>query len=159
VLVSTGSKVLGGTEDVDFSLPGLLSIEWARTYDSNDSRTDGLFGTGWSVPYEVEIVRVLHPHGGELWIYIDETGNHLELGQLSAGNAFVSIMDGLAFFQLEDGQTVVEDIHEGRYQVFQPDPHNPQRSRLIRLGDRNLNVLDMLYDEQGRLHFFVGKYS
>ncbi|WP_286836314.1 DotU family type IV/VI secretion system protein [Pseudomonas sp. PGPPP1] len=159
VLVSTGSKVLGGTEDVDFSLPGLLGIEWARSYDSNDSRTDGLLGMGWSVPYEVQIVRVQHPHGGELWIYVDETGNRLELGQLIAGNAFVSVIDGLAFFQLEDGQTVVEDIYEGRYQVFQTDPHNPQRSRLIRLGDRNLNVLDMLYDKQGRLHFLVDKYS
>ncbi|ETK13998.1 RHS repeat-associated core domain-containing protein [Pseudomonas sp. FH1] len=157
--VSTGSKVLGGGEDVDFSLPGLLGIEWGRSYDSNDTRTDGMFGMGWSVPYEVEIVRVAHPHGGELWIYVDETGNRLELGQLSAGNAFVSVVDGLAFFQLEDGQTVVEDIYAGRYQVFQPDPHNPQRSRLIRLGDRNLNVLDMLYDEQGRLHFLVDKYS
>ena len=159
VLVSTGSKVLGGTEDVDFSLPGLLGIEWARSYDSNDSRTDGLLGMGWSVPYEVQIVRVQHPHGGELWIYVDETGNRLELGQLIAGNAFVSVIDGLAFFQLEDGQTVVEDIYEGRYQVFQTDPHNPQRSRLIRLGDRNLNILDMLYDKQGRLHFLVDKYS
>ncbi|WP_458371877.1 hypothetical protein [Pseudomonas lactis] len=27
------------------------------------------------------------------------------------------------------------------------------------MGDRNLNVLDMLYDEQGRLHFLVDKYS
>ena len=68
-------------------------------------------------------------------------------------------MDGLTFYQLEDGQTVVEEIYSGRYQLFQPDPHNPQRSRLIRVGDRNLNVLDMLYDEQGRLHFLVDKYS
>ena len=159
VHISTGGKVLDGAGDVDFSLPGLLGIEWARSYDSNDSRTNGLFGRGWSVPYEVEIVRVPHPHGGELWIYVDEAGNRLELGQPIAGNAFVSAIDGLAFFQLEEGQTVVEDIYAGRYQVFQPDPHNPQRSRLIRLGDRNLNVLDMLYDEQGRLHFLVDKYS
>ncbi|WP_332875295.1 RHS repeat-associated core domain-containing protein [Pseudomonas sp. MF7453] len=159
VLISTGSKILYGAEDVDFSLPGLLGIDWARSYDSNDSRTDGIFGRGWSVPYEVEIARVPHPHGGELWIYVDETGNRLELGQLIAGNAFVSAIDGLAFFPLEDGRTVVEDIYAGRYQVFQSDPHNPQRSRLIRLGDRNLNVLDMLYDEQGRLHFLVDKYS
>ena len=159
VHISTGGKVLDGAEDVDFSLPGLLGIEWARSYDSNDSGTDGIFGRGWSVPYEVEIARVPHPQGGELWIYVDEAGNRLELGQLIAGNAFVSAIDGLAFFQLEDGQTVVEDIYAGRYQVFQPDPHNPQRSRLIRLGDRNLNVLDMLYDEQGRLHFLVDKYS
>ncbi|WP_205299840.1 RHS repeat-associated core domain-containing protein [Pantoea sp. Tr-811] len=159
VIVSTGSKVLGGPEDVDFSLPGLLGIEWARSYDSNDIRHDGLFGMGWSVPYEVELVRVPHPQGGQLWIYIDEEGNRLELGRLGAGDAFVSVTDGLAFFQLEDGQTVVEDINEGRYQVFDTDPFNPQRSRLIRLGDRNLNVIDLLYDDQGRLQVLYDDYG
>jgi hypothetical protein len=43
----------------------------------------------------------------ELWIYLDEEGNRLELGQLIAGNAFVSTIDGLAFFQLEVGKTVL----------------------------------------------------
>jgi RHS repeat-associated protein len=159
VIVSTGSKVLGGPEDIDFNLPGLLDIEWARGYDSNDTRAGGLFGMGWSVPYEVEIVRVPHPQGGQLWVYIDEEGNRLELGRLTAGDAFVSAMDGMAFFQLEDGQTVVEDIHEGRYRVFDVDPHNPDRSRLIRLGDRNLNAVDVLYDQHGRLHALYDNYG
>ena len=153
VIVSTGSKVLGGPEDHDFTLPGLLPIEWARGYDSNDLRREGLFGMGWSVPYEVEVLRVPHPEGGELWIYVDEEGTRLELGRLKAGDAFVSVLDGLAFFQLEDGQTVVEDIYTGLYQVFQTDPHNPKRSRLIKLGDRNLNTLGLLYDQTGRLHY------
>jgi hypothetical protein len=159
VAVSTGSKLQDGPEDLDFTRPGILPIVWARRYNSLDCSDKGLFGVGWSVFYELEILRVPHPDGGDRWVYINAEGNRLELGQLSADNAFVSVVDGLAFFQLEDGQTVVEDIHVGRYQVFQPDPHNPQRSRLIRLGDRNLNVLDMLYDEQGRPHFLVDKYS
>ncbi|MEX5624390.1 hypothetical protein ABFV62_30125, partial [Pseudomonas syringae] len=65
----------------------------------------------------------------------------------------------LAFFQLEDGQTVVEDINEGLYRVFDTDPLNPKRSRLIRLGDRNLNCIDLLYDEQGRLKALYDKYG
>ena len=159
VIVSTGSKVLGGPEDHDFTLPGLLPIEWARGYDSNDLRNDGLFGMGWSVPYEVEILRVPHPEGGELWIYVDDEGTRLELGRLKAGDAFVSVLDGLAFFHLEDGQTVVEDIYTGLYQVFQTDPHNPKRSRLTRLGDRNLNTLGLLYDQTGRLHYVCDDLS
>ncbi|WP_459207668.1 RHS repeat-associated core domain-containing protein [Pseudomonas sp. MLB6B] len=151
VAVATGSKFQDGPEDTDFSLPGLLGIVWARRYDSRDIRDGGLFGQGWSVPYEVELLRVPHPEGGELWIYIDEEGNRLELGHLSAGNAFVSVVDGLAFFQLEEGRTVVEDIHEGRYKVFEVDPHNSSRSRLTRLSDRNLNFVDVLYDPHGRL--------
>lgn len=159
VFVSTGGKILGGPENLDFTLPGLLPIEWARGYDSNDLRRDGLFGMGWSVPYEVEILRVPHPEGGELWIYVDEEGTRLELGRLKAGYAFVSVLDGLAFFQLEDGQTVVEDIYTGLYQVFQTDPHNPKRSRLIKLGDRNLNTLGLLYDQSGRPHYMCDDLS
>lgn len=152
-------QAAGGSEDIDFNLPGLLAIQWARRYDSRDMRSDGLLGMGWSVPYEVELARVPHPQGGTLWIYIDNDGNRLELGRLSAGDAFISAVDGLAFFQLEDGQTVVEDINEGLYRVFDTDPLNPKRSRLIRLGDRNLNCLDLLYDEQGRLKALYDKYG
>lgn len=159
VAVATGSKLQEGPEDIDFSLPGLLGIQWARRYDSKDMRAEGLFGMGWSIPYEVELARVPHPQGGELWIYIDNAGNRLELGRISAGDAFVSVVDGLAFFQLEDGQTVVEDINEGLYRVFDTDPLNPKRSRLIRLGDRNLNCIDLLYDEQGRLKALYDKYG
>jgi YD repeat-containing protein len=159
VAVATGSKFQDGPEDTDFSLPGLLGIEWARRYDSRDTRNGGLFGKGWSVPYEVELVRAPHPEGGELLVYIDDEGNRLELGRMKAGDAFVSVLDGLAFFQLEDGQTVVEDIYEGRYKVFDIDPHQPSRSRLIRLGDRNLNYVDVLYDKQGRLQALYDKYG
>ncbi|WP_410481835.1 RHS repeat-associated core domain-containing protein [Pseudomonas plecoglossicida] len=159
VQVSTGGKVLSGPGDVDFSLPGLMGIDWARSYDSNDTRTNGLLGMGWSVSYEVELLRTPHPQGGELWIYVDDEGGRLELGRLSTGDAFVSAVDGLAFFHLQDGQTIVEDIYEGLYRVFDKDPVNPHRSRLIRLGDRNLNVLDLLYDNQGRLQALYDKYG
>ncbi|TFF42755.1 RHS repeat-associated core domain-containing protein [Pseudomonas sp. RIT623] len=153
VLPSTGAKLQEGAQDVDFDLPALVPIEWARTYHSADLRDDGLFGRGWSVPYEVRIERVAHPEGGELWIYVDEVGNRLELGQLQPGSAFVSMLDGLAFFHQDAGITVVEDIHAGRYQVFQTDPVQPRRSRLVKLGDRNLNELLLFYDDEGRLQF------
>ncbi|HAA39112.1 MAG TPA: type IV secretion protein Rhs, partial [Pseudomonas sp.] len=151
VAVSTGSKFQDGPEDLDFTLPGILPIVWARRYNSNDRRGNGLFGVGWSVFYEVEIVRVSHPDGGDLWVYINAEGERLELGQLKPGNRFVSTLDGLAFFAISDDLTVVEDIHEGLYQVFETDPDNPQRSRLVRLGDRNLNTLNLHYDDRGRL--------
>ncbi|WP_410481832.1 DUF6531 domain-containing protein [Pseudomonas plecoglossicida] len=79
VAIATGSKFQEGPEDTDFSLPGLLGIEWARRYDSRDVRSDGLFGKGWSVSYEVELVRVPHPEGGELSVYVDQEGNLREI--------------------------------------------------------------------------------
>ncbi|WP_369990261.1 RHS repeat-associated core domain-containing protein [Pseudomonas xanthosomatis] len=155
VMVATGAKRLTGGVDTDFNLPGLIPIDWARQYHSLDLRSDGVFGQGWSLPYEVELRRVRHPEGGELWIYVDDEGARLELGQLRPGHALVSTLDGLAFYLQDHGITVVEDIFSGEYQVFESDPHDAYRSRLIQLGDRNLNRLDVRYDQQGRLASLV----
>ncbi len=53
VNVITGGKLL--RETPDFMLPGPLLLEWGRFYSSHDERDGGLFGRGWSVPYEVEL--------------------------------------------------------------------------------------------------------
>lgn len=159
VAPSTGGKFQDGPEDVDFRLAALVPITWARRYDSNDRRVDGMFGMGWSVPYEVCLERVAHPEGGELWIYVDEEGARLELGRLQVGSAFVSILDGLAFFHQDNGFTIVENINSGLYQVFHTDPLEPRRSRLVKLGDRNLNTLELFYDAQGRLQFLGDSFA
>lgn len=153
VAPAMGSKFQDGPEDVDFTLAAMVPITWARRYDSNDRRSDGLFGMGWSVPYEVRLERVAHPEGGELWIYVDDEGARLELGRLQVGSAFVSILDGLAFFHQDNGFTIVEDINSGLYRVFHTDPLDNRRSRLVKVGDRNLNCLELFYDEHGRLQF------
>lgn len=153
VAPAMGSKFQDGPEDVDFTLAAMVPITWARRYDSNDRRSDGLFGMGWSVPYEVRLERVAHPEGGELWIYVDDEGARLELGRLQVGSAFVSILDGLAFFHQDNGFTIVEDINSGLYRVFHTDPLDSRRSRLVKVGDRNLNCLELFYDEHGRLQF------
>ncbi|MBJ4525020.1 type IV secretion protein Rhs, partial [Salmonella enterica subsp. enterica serovar Typhimurium] len=57
VNAATGAKYLAGDDDVDFSLPGHFPLEWQRTYSSRDERTEGMFGRGWSVLYEVCLER------------------------------------------------------------------------------------------------------
>lgn len=146
----TGAKVLGGEDELDFALPGLLPIEWQRFYNSRDARTGGLFGAGWSVPFEVEIVRDAHPDGGEQLVYIDEQGRRLGLGPVAAPDAFFSPGEGLAFRRAEDGRMVVESA-DGIHRLFEDDPHDAARLRLARIGDRNDNVLVLRYDAQGRL--------
>lgn len=153
VLPSSGSKYQAGPEDVDFSLPARVPFDWARSYDSDDLRENGLFGKGWSVPFETEILRVDHPQGGELWVHVDEQGTRMELGRVEIGTAFVSVLDGRAFFHQDGGITVVENIHTGLYHVYKTDPLDARRSRLVKVGDRNLNNLELFYDEQGRLQY------
>ncbi|MBA8189620.1 hypothetical protein HVZ54_13260 [Escherichia coli] len=43
-------------DDFDFSLPGHFPLDWQRVYSSRDERTEGMFGQGWSVMYEVSLV-------------------------------------------------------------------------------------------------------
>ena len=54
----TGGKILDGSLDTDFFLPspGGMDVVWQRFYSSHDHRETTMFGKGWSVPYEVELV-------------------------------------------------------------------------------------------------------
>jgi RHS repeat-associated protein len=48
--LTTGRKVI--PDETDFSLPGLMPIEWSRFYAS-DLNVDGVQGRGWVLPYLV----------------------------------------------------------------------------------------------------------
>lgn len=94
VHAATGAKVLGGPEDLDFVLPGVMPVEWQRFYNSRDERRNGLFGAGWSVPYEVSVHIELHPNGGERLIYIDEQARRIDMGSIALGGAVFSAGEG-----------------------------------------------------------------
>ncbi len=57
VNAATGAKYLADDDDFDFSLPGHFPLDWQRVYSSRDDRTEGMFGQGWSVMYEVSLER------------------------------------------------------------------------------------------------------
>jgi len=82
---ATGAKILDGAEDLDFALPGLLAIELQRYYSSRDERRKGLFGTGWSVIYEVCVEIGIHPEGGERLLYTDEQARQIDMGVIPLG--------------------------------------------------------------------------
>ncbi|NWB88969.1 RHS repeat-associated core domain-containing protein [Pseudomonas gingeri] len=150
VHAATGAKVLGGLDDLDFALPGLLPLEWQRFYNSHDERRNGLFGAGWSVPYEVCVEITAHPEGGERLIYIDEQARRLDMGSIAPGSAVFSPGEGLSVRRHGNGQLLIES-DEGLYRLFDPAPGEPGRLRLSQLGDRNDNRIYLDYDESGRL--------
>lgn len=77
VMIATGEKSL---DQLDFSLPGPIELEWRRQYRSGDARRDGWFGQGWS-----------HSLATELWLeddvlrYWDEQGREVVLPALAVG--------------------------------------------------------------------------
>ncbi|WP_268797171.1 RHS repeat-associated core domain-containing protein [Pseudomonas huanghezhanensis] len=150
VHAATGAKVLGGVEDLDFALPGVMSIEWQRFYNSRDDRCDGLFGARWSVPFEVSVCIELHQGGGERLIYTDEQARQIDLGSISPGGAVFSAGEGLAVRRHDDGRLLVES-EDGLYRLFELTSPDSCRLRLSQLGDRNDNRIYLDYDAEGRL--------
>ncbi|WP_053214271.1 RHS repeat-associated core domain-containing protein [Pseudomonas sp. Q12-87] len=150
VHAATGAKVLGGNEELDFVLPGLLPIDWQRVYNSRDERRDSLFGNGWSVSYEVQVEIVPHPDGGETLVYTDEQGRPIDMGSIPLGGAVFSAGEGLAVRRHVNGQLLIESDN-GLYRLFEPTPANPSRLRLNQFGDRNDNRIYLDYDDAGRL--------
>ena len=143
---ATGAKILGGEEELDFVVPGLLLIEWQRFYSSLDTRRDGLLGAGWSLPYEVSVDINLDQ---EL-LYTDEQGRQLHIGYVPlAGGAF-SPGEGLAVRRSAEGAVLIESA-DGVYRLFAPHPLNASRLRLVQLGNRNDGRIYLDYDDLGRL--------
>jgi RHS repeat-associated protein len=149
VHAATGAKVLGGDEELDFVLPGILPIDWQRFYNSRDERTGSLFGPGWSVPYEVCVAIQPHPDGGETLIYTDEQGRPIDMGSIPLGGAVFSAGEGLAVRRHLNGQLLIES-DDGLYRLFEPSA-NAALLRLSQLGDRNENRIYVDYDDAGRL--------
>ncbi|MCE0460047.1 RHS repeat-associated core domain-containing protein [Pseudomonas uvaldensis] len=150
VHAATGAKVLGGDQELDFVLPGILPIDWQRFYNSRDERGDGLFGVGWSVSYEVQVEIRPHPEGGETLVYTDEQGRPIDMGSIPLGGAVFSAGEGLAVRRHVNGQLLIES-DDGLYRLFEPTPGQASLLRLSQLGDRNDNRIHLDYDEAGRL--------
>ncbi|WP_448126372.1 RHS repeat-associated core domain-containing protein [Pseudomonas veronii] len=150
VHASTGAKVLGGSEELDFALPGIMPIDWQRFYNSRDERQDGLFGAGWSLSYEVSVHLLRHPEGGEHLVYVDEQGRRIDMGSIPLGGAVFSAGEGLSVRRHLGGQLLIESA-DGLYRLFDPAPQNATLLRLSQLGDRNDNRIYLDYDNDGRL--------
>lgn len=150
VHAATGAKVLGGAEDMDFVLPGLLPIDWQRFYNSLDQRRDGLFGIGWSVPYEISVLIEPHPEGGERLVYIDEQARSIDMGSIPLGGAAFSPGEALSVRRNGNGQLLIES-NNGLYRLFEPHPEQESLLRLSQFGDRNDNRIYLDYDQTGRL--------
>jgi RHS repeat-associated protein len=150
VHAATGAKVLGGADELDFGLPGVLPINWQRFYNSRDLRSDGLFGAGWSVPFEVSVHIGPHPEGGERIIYVDEQARSIDMGAIPLGGAVFSAGEGLAVRRHGNGQLLIES-EDGLYRLFEPASGDVGTLRLTQLGDRNDNRIYLEYDQSGRL--------
>ncbi|WP_370387697.1 RHS repeat-associated core domain-containing protein [Snodgrassella alvi] len=150
VHLPTGAKLLFGTEDLDFTLPAHLPLQWQRFYSSVDTRTHNMFGAGWSVSFEVEIEISPQPDGSCAAVYINEQGRRLEIDPLQPGEGMRGINENLTIRRGQHNRWVIED-DDGLYRLFEPDPNQPHRLYLTALQDRNDNRLLLYRDSHSRI--------
>ncbi|EOV3887225.1 TPA: RHS repeat-associated core domain-containing protein [Escherichia coli] len=156
VNAATGAKYLADDDDFDFSLPGHFPLDWQRVYSSRDERTEGMFGQGWSVMYEVSLVRTPGNADENCMTFVSGMGRRLDMEAVLPGSGFYSPGEGLAVRRGEQGHWLISS-DDGQFFLFEADPHNPQRQRLKMLGDRNSNCLNLYYDDRGRITEISGE--
>ncbi|WCM90478.1 DUF6531 domain-containing protein [Acidovorax sp. NCPPB 3576] len=152
---ATGGKVLDGSRDTDFMLPGPLPIEWRRFYSNHDHRRDTVHGEGWSVPYDIEL-HVVRPapgsgEGGRL-IYVNPQGRHIELPLVEPGNALYNTGEGFIVGCSAGGHFEVSGL-DHIHQQFGPAPEasGTHVLKLLRLRDRFGHWIALRYDRARRL--------
>ncbi|END7128356.1 RHS repeat protein [Shigella flexneri] len=150
VNAATGAKYLADDDDFDFSLPGHFPLDWQRMYSSRDERTEGMFGQGWSVMYEVSLVCTPGSADENCMTFVSGMGRRLDMEAVLPGGGFYSPGEGLAVRRGEQGHWLISS-DDGQCFLFEADPHHPQRQRLKMLGDRNSNCLNLYYDDRGRI--------
>lgn len=145
VHVVTGFKVLLGDDDTDFSLPGALPIVWRRTYASCDART-GALGTGWSLPFSVELVF----EGGKAH-FIDESGRDIPFDDLPPGGQMFSVPEGVQLSRGEGGAYFIGMPALGWIYCFgqRTGSSDGERLGLQQWADFNGNTIDFHRDADG----------
>ncbi|MBS5154833.1 DUF6531 domain-containing protein [Escherichia ruysiae] len=156
VNAATGAKYLADDDDFDFRLPGHFPLDWQRVYSSRDGRTEGMFGQGWSVMYEVSLERTPGTADENCMTFVSGMGRRLEMEAVLPGHGFYSPGEGLAVRRGEQGHWLISSDN-GQFFLFETDPHHPQRQRLKMLGDRNSNCLNLYHDELGRITQISGE--
>lgn len=145
VHVVTGAKVLLGDDDTDFSLPGALPIVWRRTYASCDART-GALGTGWSMPFSVELVF----EGGKAH-FIDESGRDIPFDDLPPGGQMFSVPEGVQLSRGEGGAYFIGMPALGWIYCFgqRTGSSDGERLGMQQWADFNGNTIDFHRDADG----------
>ncbi|WP_252706365.1 DUF6531 domain-containing protein, partial [Shigella flexneri] len=85
VNAATGAKYLADDDDFDFSLPGHFPLDWQRVYSSRDERTEGMFGQGWSVMYEVSLVCTPGSADENCMTFVSGMGRRLDMEAVLPG--------------------------------------------------------------------------
>lgn len=125
---------------IDFELPGVMPLTWARTYSSRMASFDqGVLGARWLTSYTLCIL--IEEHGG--WTYYGNDGRDIKLNVLNIGEAYRHPIEG--FTLLRVNESLITLTH-GKEQIEVYELYGKQ-FRLALLKDRIGNALTLHYEE------------
>ena len=138
-----GAKVLADEEELDFTLPGPLPLEWQRYYLSINGDI-GWFGRGWSSILESRLEGIPDPTGSQVEQieYVDYFGRRTLFDSLEPGGSHLSPFDKVTLSRTAQGQ----------YRLTTPDglthwfaDRRETVYRLASITDRNGNAIHLDY--------------
>ncbi|AWV00321.1 RHS family protein [Burkholderia sp. JP2-270] len=123
----------------DFVLPGIVPIEWARTYRSNFGAHDvgGPLGPRWTTPYHVSF----EPRG-DGWTYHDATGRSVAYPSFDVFQPHHDRIESCVVSRMADGGIQVVRAETITETYVQHGKH----FRLTRIEDRSGNAASLTWD-------------
>ncbi|TDF83724.1 RHS repeat-associated core domain-containing protein, partial [Pseudomonas sp. H9] len=100
--LTTGRKLI--PDEIDFSLPGLMPIEWSRFYAS-DLTVDSVLGRGWVLPWEQSLRR-----SGSFIYLTDNQGREVPFVTLQAGERIYNPHEQVYLVCTEGGHYLLQTL-------------------------------------------------
>ncbi|KIY37960.1 hypothetical protein TZ03_25195 [Pseudomonas sp. 10-1B] len=100
--MTTGRKLI--PDEIDFSLPGLMPIEWSRFYAS-DLTADSVLGRGWVLPWEQSLRRQ-----GTFIYLTDNQGREVPFVTLQPGERIYNPHEQVYLVCTEGGHYVLQTL-------------------------------------------------
>ena len=100
--LTTGRKLI--PDEIDFSLPGLMPIEWSRFFAS-DLTVDSVLGRGWVLPWEQSLRR----HGSFIYL-TDNQGREVPFVTLQPGERIYNPHEQVYLVCTEGGHYLLQTL-------------------------------------------------
>ncbi|MEE4716347.1 RHS repeat-associated core domain-containing protein [Pseudomonas alliivorans] len=139
---TTGRKLL--IDEVDFSLPGLMPIEWSRFYAS-DLNVDSALGKGWVLPWEQSLRR----HGQFIYL-TDNQGRSVPFVPLQPNQRIYHPHEQVYLVCTQGGHYLLQTL-DNVFFYFGEVPNNNVPVPLQRIENAMGHFLHFTRTAQGRL--------
>ncbi|MFV3383177.1 RHS repeat-associated core domain-containing protein [Pseudomonas sp. NY15354] len=140
--LTTGRKVI--PDEVDFSLPGLMPIEWSRFYAS-DLNVDSVLGRGWVLPWEQSLRRQ-----GSFIYLTDNQGREVPFVALQPGERIYNPHEQVYLVCTEGGHYLLQTL-DNLFFYFGEVPDDSSETPLQRIENALGHFLHFTRTPEGTL--------